>query len=119
MAELNDTDERAADRLTIFMLKELYCSAAHAMLKMNPQAAELLFLGADKLITGAIARVHDQQTEGPHSSEIAVAVGARIAEIMDEAHGVRLDPSRRPAAGGSKAREASEALSAPRDRTSD
>ncbi len=85
MPELSSTDREAVDRLTYFMLKEVCCSAADAMAKTNPQAARTLLTGIETLITGAITRIDAQQSEGANSTAIALAVGYRIAEVLDQA----------------------------------
>jgi len=88
MSELSAEDRDAVDRLTYFMLKEVCCSATDAMAKMNPQAARALLLGVETLLTGAITRIDTQQTEGANSTAIALAVGTRIAEVLDQARAI-------------------------------
>ncbi|GJD58000.1 hypothetical protein [Methylobacterium dankookense] len=86
MSERVTEIEQAVERLSFFMLKEVYCSATAAMMKLNPDASRLLFLSIDKLITNTIAGISQHGLEGEHSTEIAIAVGNRIAEVLDRAH---------------------------------
>ncbi len=88
MSELSPEDRDAVDRLTYFMLKEVCCSATDAMAKMNPQATRALLLGVETLLTGAIARIDAQQSEGANSTAIALAVGSRVAAVLDQARGL-------------------------------
>ncbi|AWN38266.1 hypothetical protein DK427_23070 [Methylobacterium radiodurans] len=85
MPELSHADREAVDRLTFRLLKEICCSVTDAMGKTNPEAARTLLLGVETLITAAIGRMAAQQTEGANSTAIAVAVGGRIAEVLDQA----------------------------------
>ncbi|GJD90216.1 hypothetical protein BHAOGJBA_3751 [Methylobacterium hispanicum] len=85
MSELSNEDRRAVERLSFFMLKEVCCSTADAMAKMDPEAARTLLTGIETLLTGAIARIDAQQSEGANSTAIALEVGARIADVLDQA----------------------------------
>jgi hypothetical protein len=94
-AALSEEDRRAVDRLTYFMLKEVCCSATAALARMDPAAARSLLLGIETLLTSAVARIDAQQSEGTNSAAIAVAVGTRIAEVLDQARaGVDADRPR-------------------------
>ncbi len=97
MAKPGDDDEQAIDRLTLYMLKETYCAAAGALMRMNPQAAEALFQAFERQIADALQRMHAHRSEGPDSTAIALAVGDRIAEILDQAHRRQFEP---PVASG-------------------
>ncbi|MGN7126003.1 hypothetical protein [Methylorubrum thiocyanatum] len=100
MAKPGDDDEQAIDRLTLYMLKETYCAAAGALMRMNPQAAEALFQAFERQIADALQRMHAHRSEGPDSTAIALAVGDRIAEILDQAHRRQFEP---PVASGAVA----------------
>ncbi|MEN3211767.1 hypothetical protein PUR23_17295 [Methylorubrum populi] len=93
MAKPGDDDEQAIDRLTLYMLKETYCAAAGALMRMNPQAAEALFQAFERQIADALQRMHAHRSEGPDSTAIALAVGDRIAEILDQAHRRQFEPA--------------------------
>lgn len=81
-----DEDERAVERLTLYMLKETYGAAAAALMRMNPKAAGDLFQAFERQIAEALDRMHLHRSEGPDSTAIAMGVGARIADILDHAH---------------------------------
>ncbi|KQT61463.1 hypothetical protein ASG52_00810 [Methylobacterium sp. Leaf456] len=81
-----DEDDRAVERLTFYMLKETYGAAAAALMRMNPRAASELFQAFERQIAEALERMHVHRSEGPDSTTIAVAVGGRIADILDHAH---------------------------------
>lgn len=81
-----DEDDRAVERLTLYMLKETYGAAAAALMRMNPKAAGDLFQAFERQIAEALERMHIHRSEGPDSTVIAVAVGGRIADILDHAH---------------------------------
>ena len=93
MSRPMDEDEQAIDRLTLYMLKETYCAAAGALMRMNPQAAEALFQAFERQIADALQRMHAHRSEGPDSTAIALAVGDRIAEILDQAHRRQFEPA--------------------------
>ena len=93
MAKSGDEDEQAIDRLTLYMLKETYCAAAGALMRMNPSAADALFQAFERQIAEALQRMHAQRSEGPDSTAIALAVGDRIAEILDQAHRRQFEPA--------------------------
>ncbi|MBK3401872.1 hypothetical protein H0176_12730 [Methylorubrum populi] len=93
MAKSGDEDEQAIDRLTLYMLKETYCAAAGALMRMNPSAADALFQAFERQIAEALQRMHAQRSEGPDSTAIALAVGDRIAEILEQAHRRQFEPA--------------------------
>ncbi|MFF8801039.1 MULTISPECIES: hypothetical protein [unclassified Methylobacterium] len=97
MSKPVDEDEQAIDRLTLYMLKETYCAAAGALMRMNPKASEALFQAFERQIADALQRMHVHRSEGPDSTAIAIAVGDRIAEILDQAHRRQFEPARRAA----------------------
>ncbi|MBB5761739.1 hypothetical protein ABEV34_15930 [Methylorubrum rhodesianum] len=96
MAKSGDEDEQAIDRLTLYMLKETYCAAAGALMRMNPSAADALFQAFERQIAEALQRMHAQRSEGPDSTAIALAVGDRIAEILEQAHRRQFEPATAP-----------------------
>lgn len=81
-----DEDDRAVERLTLYMLKETYGAAAAALMRMNPKAADELFQAFERQIAEALDRMHLHRSEGADSTAIAMGVGARIADILDHAH---------------------------------
>lgn len=93
MSRPMDEDEQAIDRLTLYMLKETYCAAAGALMRMNPKAAEALFQAFERQIADALQRMHVHRSEGPDSTAIAIAVGDRIADILDQAHRRQFEPA--------------------------
>lgn len=92
MAKPGDEDEQAIDRLTLYMLKETYCAAAGALMRMSPQVADALFQAFERQIADALQRMHVHRSEGPASTAVALAVGDRIAEILDQAHRRQFEP---------------------------
>ncbi len=96
MAKPADEDEQAIDRLTLYMLKETYCAAAGALMRMSPQAAGVLFEAFERQIADALQRMHAHRSEGPDSTAIALAVGDRIADILDQAHRRQFEPVTAP-----------------------
>lgn len=86
MGKPANDDDQAIERLTLYMLKETYCAAAAALMRMNPAAAGELFRAFERQIADALDRMHVSRSEGPDSTAIAVAVGTRIADILDQAH---------------------------------
>lgn len=92
MAKPTHDDEQAIERLTLYMLKETYGAAAAALMRMNPKAAGDLFQAFERQIAEALDRMHQSRSEGPASTTIAVGVGARIADILDQAHRRQFEP---------------------------
>jgi hypothetical protein len=88
MAKSGDEDEQAIDRLTLYMLKETYCAAAGALMRMNPSAADALFQAFERQIAEALQRMHAQRSEGPDSTA--------IAEILEQAHRRQFEPATAP-----------------------
>ncbi|MBD8909147.1 hypothetical protein, partial [Methylorubrum zatmanii] len=74
------------------------CAAAGALMRMNPQAADALFQAFERQIADALQRMHVHRSEGPDSTAIALAVGDRIADILDQAHRRQFEPRTAPAA---------------------
>lgn len=65
MAKPGDDDEQAIDRLTLYMLKETYCAAAGALMRMNPQAAEALFQAFERQIDRSSGSMPGRMRAGP------------------------------------------------------
>lgn len=106
MGKPANEDDQAIERLTLYMLKETYCAAAAALMRMNPAAAGDLFRAFERQIADALERMHVSRSEGPDSTAIAVAVGTRIADILDQAHRRQFEPAAQPDAGPQAPREA-------------
>ncbi|WP_232631090.1 hypothetical protein [Methylobacterium sp. Leaf118] len=112
MGKPTNDDDQAVERLTLYMLKETYCAAAAALMRMNPAASGDLFRAFERQIADALDRMHVSRSEGPDSTAIAVAVGTRIADILDQAHRRQFEPG---GPGPAVKAEASPGLPAPRE----
>jgi hypothetical protein len=87
MRALAAEDEQAVERLTLRLLHDAYCDLAAVLRGAQPQAAAAILGVMEQRVTDVLARICRQGLEGPASVAIAVAVGERIGEIMDQAHG--------------------------------
>ncbi|ACB23237.1 hypothetical protein [Methylobacterium radiotolerans] len=87
MRALSAEDEQAVDRLTLQLLHDAYCDLAAVLRGAQPQAAAAILGVMEQRVTDVLTRICRQNSEGAASVEIAVAVGERIGEIMDQAHG--------------------------------
>lgn len=87
MRGLPAEDEQAVDRLTLQLLHDAYCDLAAVLRGAQPQAAAAILGVMEQRVTDVLTRICRQGSEGAASVEIAVAVGERIGEIMDQAHG--------------------------------
>lgn len=87
MRALSAEDEQAVDRLTLQLLHDAYCDLAAVLRGAQPQAAAAILGVMEQRVTDVLTRICRQGSEGAASVEIAVAVGERIGEIMDQAHG--------------------------------
>ena len=85
-------DERAVERLTLHLMEDAYCDLAAVLHGAHPQAAAAILAVMEQRVTDVLTRICRARSEGPRSEIIALAVGERIAEIMDQAHG-RPSPS--------------------------
>lgn len=87
MQALSAEDEQAVERLTLRLLQDAYCDLAAVLRGAQPQAAAAILGVMEQRVTDVLTRICRQSSEGAASVEIAVAVGERIGEIMDQAHG--------------------------------
>jgi hypothetical protein len=87
MRALAAADEQAVERLTLRLLHDAYCDLAAVLRGAQPQAAAAILGVMEQRVTDVLDRICRQGLEGPASVAIAVAVGERIGEIMDQAPG--------------------------------
>jgi hypothetical protein len=87
MGALKAEDEQAAERLTLRLLQDAYCDLAAVLRGAQPAAAAAILTVMEQRVTDVRPRICQQGSEGPASAGIAIAVGERIGEIMDQAHG--------------------------------
>ena len=87
MQALSAEDEQAVERLTLRLLQDAYCDLAAVLRGAQPQAAAAILGVMEQRVTGVLPGICRQGSAGAASVEIAVAVGERIGEIMDQAHG--------------------------------
>ncbi len=93
MQALSAEDEQAVERLTLRLLQDAYCDLAAVLRGAQPQAAAAILGVMEQRVTDVLTRICRQGSEGAASVEIAVAVGERIGEIMDQAHGRMMGPA--------------------------
>lgn len=87
MRALTSEDEHAVERLTLQLLHDAYCDLAAVLRGAQPQAATAILGVMEQRVADVLTRICQQRSEGAASVAIAVAVGERIGEIMDQAHG--------------------------------
>ncbi|MDP4006306.1 hypothetical protein [Methylobacterium sp. NEAU K] len=87
MAAMKVEDEQAVERLTLQLLQDAYCDLAAVLRGAQPHAAAAILAVMEQRVTDVLTRICRQDSEGTASAEIAIAVGERIGEIMDQAHG--------------------------------
>ena len=87
MADLAQLEEKAAERLTLRLVEDAYYDLAAVVQAAKPQAAAALLAVMDQRVTDVLTLLCRTRSEGERSEVIALAVGERIAEIMDQAHG--------------------------------
>ncbi|MGH1573486.1 hypothetical protein ACRAWG_26010 [Methylobacterium sp. P31] len=87
MRALTAEDEQAVERLTLQLLHDAYCDLAAVLRGAQPQAAAAILGLMEQRVTDVLTRICRQGSEGAASVDIAIAVGERIGEIMDYAHG--------------------------------
>jgi hypothetical protein len=87
MRALAGEDEHAVERLTLQLLQDAYCDLAAVLRGAQPQAAAAILGIMEQRVTDVLGRICRQGSEGAASVAIAIAVGERIGEIMDQAHG--------------------------------
>lgn len=90
MTDLTPEEEQVVDGLAFHLLKEAYCDLAAVLLSVREEAARALFYGVDRRIADALARIHANSAEGPRTTPIVLAVGSKIGDVLDQAHG-RMD----------------------------
>jgi len=87
MRTLKAEDEQAVERLTLRLLQDAYCDLAAVLRGAQPAAAAAILAVMEQRVTDVLTRICQQGSEGAASVEIAIAVGERIGEVMDQAHG--------------------------------
>lgn len=87
MRALTAEDEQAVERLTLRLLHDAYCDLAAVLRSAQPQAAAAILGVMEQRVTDVLTRICRQGLEGDASVAIAIAVGERIGEIMDQANG--------------------------------
>jgi hypothetical protein len=87
MRTLTAEDEQAVERLTLRLLQDAYCDLAAVLRSAQPQAAAAILGVMEQRVADVLTRICRQGLEGDASEAIAVAVGERISEIMDQANG--------------------------------
>ncbi|KST56648.1 hypothetical protein AO398_10280 [Methylobacterium sp. GXS13] len=87
MRTLKAEDEQAVERLTLRLLQDAYCDLAAVLRGAQPAAAAAILAVMEQRVTDVLTRICQQGSEGAASDRIAIAVGERIGEVMDQAHG--------------------------------
>ena len=87
MAGLAQSDELAVERLTLRLLEDAYYDLAAVLQGAKPQAAAAILAVMEQRVTDVLTLVCRTRSEGESSEAVALAVGERVAEIMDQAHG--------------------------------
>lgn len=86
VADLTPDDERAVERLSFYILKEAYGAVTAVVETLDPAAARTLFERIESQIEETLRRIHEQKSEGPASSGIAMAIAETLVPILDESH---------------------------------
>lgn len=87
MAGLAQLEEQAVERLTLRLVEDAYYDLAAVVQAAKPQAGAALLAVMEQRVTDVLTLLCRTRSEGDRSEAIALAVGERIAEIMDQAHG--------------------------------
>ena len=87
MAGLTQSDEQAVERLTFRLIEDAYYDLAAVVQGAKPQAAAALLAAMEQRVTDVLTLVCRCRSEGGSSEAVALAVGERVADIMDQAHG--------------------------------
>lgn len=87
MSGLGQDDERAIDRLTMHLLQDAYLDVATVLSAAQPKAAAAILGAIEQRVIDVLERICRDRSEGVASQSIAVAVGERLGEIMEHAHG--------------------------------
>ncbi|GJE56255.1 MULTISPECIES: hypothetical protein [Methylobacterium] len=107
MLDLTESDERAVERLSFFMLKEAYGAIASVLVTLDPEVAQTLFERIERQIEETLQRIHSQQSEGTASTGVATAIAETLVPVLEECHGHETKPSLRQPAGSPAGGEAS------------
>ncbi len=86
MQVLSLEDQAAADRLTAFLLGEVYRSVAKVLAQSNPSVAEALFGRVETIVATTLRRINAEQAEGPNSTAIALSVCRDVGDVLKAAH---------------------------------
>lgn len=89
MTEFKLEDERAVERLTLQLLQDAYLDVAAVLSAAQPKAAAAILAAIERRITDVLIRICREESEGQGSQPIALAVGERLGDIMEQAHGRR------------------------------
>lgn len=89
MIDLSHEDERAVERLTLQLLQDAYFDVAAVLSAAQPKAGAAILAAIEQRITDVLIRICRDHSEGEGSQPIALAVGERLGEIMEQAHGRR------------------------------
>lgn len=109
MLDLTESDERAVERLSFFMLKEAYGAIASVLVTLDPEVAQTLFKRIERQIEETLQRIHSEQSEGAASTGVATAIAETLVPVLDECHSHETKPSLLRTAGSPAFDEASEA----------
>jgi hypothetical protein len=90
MIDLPQEDERAVERLTVQLLQDAYFDVAAVLSAAQPKAAAAILAAIEQRITDVLVRICRDLSEGERSQSIALAVGERLGEIMEQAQGRRV-----------------------------
>lgn len=87
MRELGLEDQSAADRLSAFLLGEVYRSVAQVLAEADPAAADTLFRRVEATVATTLRRINAERTEGPNSAAIVLSVCEDVGQVLKSAHG--------------------------------
>ncbi len=94
MQELGLEDQAAADRLSSFLLGEVYRSVAQVLAQSDPSVADALFRRVESIVATTLQRIGAERAEGPNSTAIVLSVCQDVGRVLKAAHD---RPERRPA----------------------
>lgn len=87
MNHMTHEDEHAIDRLTLHLLQDAYFDVVAVLRGAQPKAASAILAVMEQRVANALTRMCRDDSEGAGSKSIALAVGERLGEIMQQAHG--------------------------------
>ncbi|MCJ2015378.1 hypothetical protein [Methylobacterium sp. J-076] len=87
MTKLTHEDEHAIDRLTLHLLQDAYFDVVAVLRGAQPKAAAAILAVMEQRVANALTRMCRDDSEGTGSRGIAFAVGERLGDIMEQAHG--------------------------------